>query len=71
MDSQDIGHYNIICKTTDLFIRVEERLYEDFPQFNEFDNYFQVKTRKIKRFKTIEENNIKNNDIENIFIIEN
>ena len=71
MDSQDIGHYNIICKTTDLFIRVEERLYEDFPQFKEFDNYFQVKTRKIKRFKTIEENNIKNNDIENIFIIEN
>jgi len=71
MGSQDIGHYNIICKTTDLFVRVEERLYEDFPQFKEFDNYFQVKTRRIKRFKTIEENNIQNNDLVNIFIIDN
>jgi seryl-tRNA synthetase len=67
---QDIGHYNLICKNTDLFVRLEERLYRDFPDFKNYETYFEVNTRRIKRFKTIEENNIKNNDIINVFRIE-
>ena len=67
---QDIGHYNLICKNTDLFVRLEERLYQDFPDFKNYETYFEVNTRRIKRFKTIEENNIKNNDIINVFRIE-
>ena len=31
--SQDINNYNQICKNTEPFVRIEERLYEDFPQF--------------------------------------
>ena len=67
---QDIGHYNLVCKNTDLFVRLEERLYQDFPDFKNYETYFEVNTRRIKRFKTIEENNIKNNDIINVFRIE-
>ena len=67
---QDISNYNLICKSTDLFVSLEEKLYQDFPQFKNYEKFFKVKTKRIKRFKTIEENHIKNNDIINIFLIE-
>ena len=70
MGNQDIMNYNLICKNVDLFIRLEERLYEDFPQFNEYETYFEVNGKRIKRFKTIEQNNIKTNDVINIFTID-
>ena len=69
-NNNDIKNYSLACKNTDLFIRLEERLYEDFPQYKEYQTYFEVNTRRIKRFKTLEQNNIKNNDIVSIFIIE-
>ena len=68
MERNDIGHFNLICKKRDLFVRLEERLYENFPQYKEFDIYFLVDGRRIKRFKTLEQNNINNNDIINLFI---
>ena len=68
MGVNDIGHYNVICKNTDLFVRVEERLYNDFPQFKDYETFFNVKGKRIKRFKTIADNEIKNNDVINIFI---
>ena len=71
MGSHDIGNYNLVCKNTELFVRLEERLYEDFPQFKEYETYFEVKTKRIKRFKTLKENNIKTNDVINVFIIDN
>ena len=71
MGIQDISNYNLVCKDSDLFVRLEERLYEDFPQFKEYETYFEVSTRRIKRFKTLKENNIKTNDIINVFIIDN
>ena len=71
MGNQDIMNYNLICKNIDLFIRLEERLYEDFPQFKEYETYFEVKTRRIKRFKTLKENNIKTNDVINVFTTDN
>jgi len=70
MGSNDIGPYNLVCKNIDLFVRLEERLYEDFPQFKEYETYFEVKGKRIKRFKTLEQNNIKTNDIINIFTID-
>ena len=30
--NQDISNYSMACKTTDLFVRLEERLYRDFPK---------------------------------------
>ena len=70
MSCQDIMNYSMPCKNTDLFVRLEERLYNDFPKYKNNEVYFAVNTRRIKRFKTIEENNIKSNDIISIFIIE-
>ena len=70
MGSNDIGPYNLVCKNIDLFVRLEERLYEDFPQFKEYETYFEVKGKRIKRFKTLEQNKIKTNDIINIFTID-
>ena len=58
------------CKNIDLFVRLEEKLYNDYPNFKNYETYFEVDTRRIKRFKTIDENKIKGNDIISLFIIE-
>ena len=71
MGSNDIGHYSLPCKQTDLFVRLEERLYENFPVFKDYETFFEVRTKRIKRFKTLDENDIKSNDIINIFIVDN
>ena len=70
MGNNDIGYYSLICKNTDLFVRLEERLYEDFPEFKNYETYFEVNTKRIKRFKTIDENKIKSKDIINVFRVE-
>lgn len=70
MGSDDIGHYSLICKKRDLFVRIEERLFEDFPQFKNHETYFETNGKRIKRYQTIEQNKIKTNDIINIFIVE-
>ena len=70
MGNQDINHYNLICKNVDLFVTLEARLYNDFPRYKEYNPYFTVNGRGIKRFKTMDENKIKNNDIISVFIHE-
>ena len=70
MSNQDINNYGLVCKNTDLFIRAEERLYEDFPQFKKYETYFEANGKKIKRFQTLSENNIKDKNVINLFIIE-
>ena len=70
MGINDIGHYSLVCKTRVLFVNLEERLYNDFPQFKNYETYFEVNGKRIKRFQTLEQNKIKNNDIISIFIIE-
>ena len=68
--SQDIFNYSMACKTTDLFVRLEERLYQDFPKFRNVETFFVANVNRILRFKTLEENNIKNNDIISLFTTE-
>ena len=50
--------YAIPCKNTTPFVRVEEKLYEMYPEYKETENHFIHNGNVIKRFKTIEENNI-------------
>ena len=69
--NQDIFNYSLPCKNTDLFVRLEEKLYNEYPQFKNFETYFEVRTKRIKRFKTLDENKIKNEDVINVFIVEN
>ena len=68
--NQDIINYAMACKNTDLFIKLEERLYNDFPKYKNYQTFFKVDVKGILRFKTIEENGIKNNDIISIFFDE-
>ena len=68
--NKDIEHYNLICKNSDLFVSLEERLYKDFPKFKEYNTLFKVNDTTIKRFKTIDENNIQNNDVISIYLNE-
>ena len=70
MGFQDIGHYCLPCKNTDLFVKLEEKLNNDYPQLKDKETYFLVNGRRIKRFKTLDENKIKSNDIINLFLIE-
>ena len=71
MGNQDIINYNIKCKKTDLFVDLEKKLYRDYPQFKEVETYFQVGATKINRFKTVEQNKIKDNDVISVFRIDN
>ena len=70
MGNQDIQNYSMPCKNTDLFVDLERKLYEDFPKFKNYETYFEVNTRRILRFKTIEENKIESNAIINIFTVD-
>ena len=51
--------YAIPCKNTTPFVRVEEKLYEEYPEYKDSKNNFIHCGTVIKRFKTIGENNIK------------
>ena len=70
IENINIGHYSLICKKRDLFVELEARLYNKFPEYKKYETYFMVNAKRIKRFLSLEQNNIKNNDIINIFIID-
>ena len=53
-------NYSIACISTDIFATVEEKLYKEFPEFRETNNYFLSNGNTILRFKTVAENKIKN-----------
>ena len=53
---------SILCKKTDIFVRLEEQLYEKYPEFKEYNNFFTCNGLVIKRWKSLEENNIKSSD---------
>ena len=56
-------HYSLICKNTQIFNQVEILLYKIYPEYKETENFFIVNGNKINRFKSLEENKIKNSDI--------
>ena len=70
MGANHIGHYNIICKNADLFVGLDEILYNIFSQYKEYETFFEVKGKRIRRIKTLVGNIIRNNDVISIFINE-
>ena len=68
---KDIGPFMLNCKRTDIFLRVEERFYINFPEFTKYELCFFVNNKKIKRFLTLDENNIKDQDVVVIFLSKN
>ena len=59
---QDIN-FSIICKNTDLFVNIELELYKEYPQYTDDNNFFTVHGYTIKKYKSLDYNKIKNNDI--------
>ena len=50
------------CQKNDIFVRIEEKLYNEYPEFKDLNTYFTVNGRAIKRFRSMLENEIRNND---------
>ena len=55
--------YSAICKNTEKFIKLEEKLYNNYPEYSKSDNYFMVNGNIINKFNTLDENKIKDGDI--------
>ena len=56
-------NYCLPCKNTDIFVRLEEKLYNEYPEYKDFNTYFTVSGNIVKRFKSMEENQIKNSNV--------
>ena len=56
-------HHSFICKNTDPFSKIEKLLYDKYPEYKETENFFLINGKKINRFKTFDENKIKDSDI--------
>ena len=56
---QRINHA-IPCLKTDIFAEIEEKLYKEYPEYRETNNYFIANGKEILRFKSIADNNIGN-----------
>ena len=56
-------HYSIICKTTDIFNYMENKLYDKYPKYRELNSFFLCGSNLINKYKSIEENKIKDCDI--------
>jgi hypothetical protein len=56
-------HYSMICKNTTKFSIIEGKLYEEYKNYEELETYFTVNGKRINRHKSLDDNQIKNNDI--------
>ena len=55
-------NYGIKCLKTDTFAEVEEKLYQKYGEYRETNNNFTANGRIILRFKSINDNHIKDGD---------
>ena len=55
-------NYSVICKNTDIFSNIEKKLYDEYPEYGETENFFIANSYKVYRHKTLDDNNIKKND---------
>ena len=46
------------CKNTNIIARLEEKLYNEYPNYKDYHTYLTVNGIVVKRFKTLEENGI-------------
>ena len=51
-------HYAIPCLNKDLFVDVEKKLYDKFPEYKEKNNNFLSQGKQVLRFKTVGENQL-------------
>ena len=51
--------FPISCSSNDTIVKFEELFYNEYPEYKDHNTYLTVNGRPVKRFKTIEENGIK------------
>ena len=56
-------NYSMVCKNTDTIHKLEEKLYEEYPNLSERENYFLCKGKLLNKFHSFEKNHIKTGDI--------
>ena len=61
-------NYSMICKNTDNFSIIENKLYEKFPEYKYLEIYFMLEGKEINKPKNLDENGIHNNDIITMYI---
>ena len=50
------------CQKNDIFVRIEEKLYKEYPQYKDLNTYFTVNGHSVEKYKTMIDNKIRNND---------
>ena len=63
ISSDENIHFSIICHYKDNFSKIEELLYNKYPQYKNYNNCFFLKGKIIEKNNNLENNNIKDNDI--------
>ena len=56
-------HYSVPCRKTDIFRKIEKKLYKEYPDYKDKNKYFLVNGKQVDVNKTLEENHIKNSDV--------
>ena len=56
-------HYSTICKSYDKFSKIENMFFDAYPEYSHSENDFFVNGNKINKYKSLDFNKIKNNDI--------
>ena len=51
------------CKDSDLFVKLEKKLYDEYPKYKDVETHFLVNGKKVLRFKSMKENNIKDGQV--------
>ena len=54
--------YPIACENTDIMVRLEEKLYNEYPKYKDYNTFLTINGKIIKRFKNLDENEIMNGD---------
>ena len=62
---------SISCKKTDAFTKIEEEIYNKYPEYRSVNNYFKINNQKINKFKSLEENKIKEGSIITLYYSDN
>ena len=53
-------HFALVCNQNDTFAKIEEKLYEKYPEYRKTNNSFIAHGNQVLRFQTIKENKIGN-----------
>jgi len=61
-DDQNIL-YSVLCKYTDKFKRFQNIIYDKYPEYKDYENYFLFNGKKINENETLEENKINDGSI--------